>query len=66
MAGYFDQKLRVYNSLSWKEIFAFDHRLQEITDDNTPTDLNIYVESESRDGGSVYEVMGKPFKVPIL
>jgi len=25
VGGYFDQRVRVYNSLSWKEIFAFDH-----------------------------------------
>ncbi len=23
--GYYDSKLRFYNELSWKEIFAFDH-----------------------------------------
>jgi hypothetical protein len=57
--------LRVYNSLSWKEIFAFDHRLTELTDDNSPKDLNIYSETESRDG-TVYEIVGKPFKVPML
>ena len=65
MGGFFDQKLRFYNQLSWKEIFAFDHSLEEITDENTPKDLNIYAEVESRDG-TVYEVLKKPFKMPLL
>lgn len=71
-AGFFDSKLRFYNQLSWKEIFAFDHQLMlnndnngVITDDNTPADLNIYVENEGKDG-SVYDVGKKPFKLPAL
>ncbi|CDW84361.1 wd repeat-containing protein wrap73 [Stylonychia lemnae] len=63
--GFFDQKLRVYNSLSWKEIFSFDHRLTDLTEDNTPADLNIYAETESREG-AIYEVLSRPFKLPIL
>jgi len=55
----------VYNSLSWKEIFSFDHRLTDLTEENTPADLNIYSETESRDG-TIYEVLSRPFKLPIL
>lgn len=65
MAGFFDQKLRFYNQLSWKEICAFDHTLSELNDENTPKDLNIYCEAETRDG-SVYEILKKPFKIPTL
>lgn len=65
--GYFDNKLRIFSQLSWKEIFAFDHDLDDITDANTPTDVNIYVESaEGKDGGSVYEIGKKPFKLPLI
>ena len=35
------------------------------TEDNSPSKLNIYIETESRDG-SVYEVAKKPFKLPTL
>lgn len=55
----------MYNSLSWKEIFSFDNRLTEITEENTPQDLNIYSETDSRDG-TIYEVLPKPFKIPTL
>jgi hypothetical protein len=64
--GFCDQKLRIINSLSWKEIFDFDHRLEELDDDNTPKDLNIFVEQENRDGSSVYSPATKPFKIPTL
>ena len=65
MAGFFDQKLRFYNELSWKEIYAFDHSMTEITDENTPKDLNIYNEVEGRDG-TVYEILSKPYKISTL
>jgi hypothetical protein len=65
MAGFFDQKLRLYNSLSWREIFSFDHNLSEMTDDNTPRDLNIYNEVEGREG-SAYELIQRPFRIPTI
>jgi WD40 repeat protein len=62
--------------LSWKEIFAFDHTFGgscfedgglTLTEGNTPSEVNIYVENESiRDGSSVYDIGKKPFKVPQL
>jgi hypothetical protein len=65
--GYFDNKLRLYSQLSWKEIYAFDHSIEELNDANSPADVNIYVESvEAKDGGSVYEIGKKPFKLPCI
>jgi hypothetical protein len=62
LAGYFDDHLRVFNTLSWREIFAFDHSLQELTEFNSPDVLNIYCESESKDG-IYYEAVNRPFTV---
>jgi hypothetical protein len=66
MVGHCDQKLRMLNTLSWKEVFAFDHSLSEINDNNSSTELNIYVESETPDEGPLYEAVGKPFKLERL
>ena len=65
VGGFFDQVVRVYNSLSWKEIYTLDCKLTELNDENTTIDLNIYAETESRDG-TIYEVLPKPFKLPSL
>ena len=71
-AGYFDGKLRVYSQLSWKEIYTFDHSFMNkdetyaLTEDNSPGDMNIYVEQESARDGSVYEIGQKPYKLPAL
>ena len=66
VAGFFDQRVRVYNSLSWKEIFTVDLSLQELTEENTPRDINIYSEVTDQTGGSVYDIMNKPYRVPQL
>jgi hypothetical protein len=66
MTGYCDQKLRMMNTLSWKEVFAFDHSLLELNDNNTSSELNIYVESETKDDGPLYEAVSKPFKIERL
>jgi len=65
LAGYFDQKLRLYNSLSWRELFAFDHSLEKLTDENSPEVLNIYQESDSRDG-IFYDAVSRPYNIPHL
>ena len=54
------------NTLSWKEVFAFDHSLSEINENNSSSELNIYVESETPDEGPLYEAVGKPFKLERL
>ena len=66
MAGYCDQKLRMMNTLSWKEVFAFDHSLLELNDNNSSSDLNIFVESETKDDGPLYEAVSKPFRIDRL
>lgn len=66
MAGHCDQKLRMINTLSWKEVFAFDHSLLELNDNNSNPELNIYVESETTDEGPLYEAVGKPFQISRL
>ena len=66
MVGHCDHKLRMLNTLSWKEVFAFDHSLSEINDNNSSTELNIYVESETPEEGPLYEAVGKPFKLERL
>jgi hypothetical protein len=54
------------NTLSWKEVFAFDHSLLELNDNNTSSELNIYVESETKDDGPLYEAVSKPFTIERL
>lgn len=44
LAGYFDEKLRIVNCLSWQELFAFDHSLAQLTEFNSSEILNIYKE----------------------
>jgi WD40 repeat protein len=62
-AGHFDEQLRMYNTLSWREMFAFDHSFEELTEYNTTEILNIYYENESADG-IYYEALNRPFKIP--
>jgi hypothetical protein len=66
MVGHCDQKLRMVNTLSWKEVFAFDHSLSELNENNSTNELNIYVESETVEDGPLYEAVGKPFKLERL
>ena len=65
LAGYHDEKLRLVNSFSWSELFAFDHSWDELTQVNSSDFLNIYQESNSKDG-VYYEAMSRPFKIPRL
>ena len=62
-AGFHDQKLRLYNSMSWSELFGFDHSWEELTDLNSSDVLNIYQERDGGDG-TYYDAMSRPFKVP--
>mmetsp|Transcript_13438 Transcript_13438/g.22875 ORF Transcript_13438/g.22875 Transcript_13438/m.22875 type:complete len:424 (-) Transcript_13438:21-1292(-) len=68
LAGYCDQRLRLINTLSWKEVFAFDHghHFEELNDLNSQADLNIYVESDNPEDGPLYEAVSKPFKLQKL
>jgi WD40 repeat protein len=66
MAGYCDQRCRMISTLSWKEVFAFNHSLEELTDENSSTDVNIYVESETPEEGPLYEAVAKPYKLDRL
>ena len=50
VGGYFDERLRLFNGISWSELFAFDHSWDELTEINSSDVLNIYKEAESRDG----------------
>ena len=69
LAGYFDNKMRVYNALTWREIFSFDHNLEELTEMNTPEVVNIYSETDTKDqhgAGTYYEAMARPYELPQL
>ena len=68
LAGYCDSKLRLINTMSWKEVFAFDHAhlFDELTDNNSSPDLNIYMENETPEDGPLYEAVSKPFKLDKL
>lgn len=68
VGGYCDSKLRLINTLSWKEYMAFDHahRFDVLDDNNSSPDLNIYVESETVEDGPLYEAVSKPFKLDKL
>ena len=56
----------MYNSLSWKEIIKLDmSAMNEITKFNSRPEVNIFQETESREG-SLYEPKGKPFTIPTL
>ena len=61
--GHCDEQVRMYNALSWREMFCFDHSLEQLTEFNSSDVLNIYFESESPDG-IYYEALNRPFKVP--
>ena len=52
------------STLSWKEVFSFNHNLEELDDNNSSPDVNIYVESETKEDGPLYEAVSKPFKIP--
>ena len=67
-AGYCDSKLRLISTLSWKEVFAFDHAhvFEELTDENSSPDLNIYIENETSEDGPLYEAVSKPYKLEKL
>lgn len=54
------------NTLSWKEVFAFDHSIEALDDNNSTVDLNIYVETETKEDGPLYEAVGKPYTVERL
>ena len=62
-AGHYDEQLRMYNALSWRETFTFDHSLEELTEFNSSDVINIYLENESADG-IYYEALNRPFKIP--
>ena len=69
LGGWYDCKLRVYNALSWSEIFALDHSIEELNEFNTPEIVNIYSESEAKDqhgSGTYYKAMARPFTLPVL
>ena len=53
------------STLSWKEVFAFDHgrNFDNLDDGNSSVDLNIYVENETIDDGPLYEAVSKPYKI---
>ena len=56
------------NTMSWKEVFAFDHAhiFEELTDANSSPHLNIYIENETPEDGPLYEAVSKPFKLEKL
>jgi hypothetical protein len=66
VGGYCDQKMRIINTLSWKEVFCFNHNLEELDDNNSSPEVNIYVESETKEDGPLYEAVSKPFKLQKL
>lgn len=49
-------------------MYAFDHAyaFDELTEANSSTDLNIYIENETVEDGPLYEAVGKPFKLEKL
>lgn len=51
------------NSMSWRELFAFDHSWNELTEVNSSDILNIYQECDSSDG-VFYKALSRPFDVP--
>ena len=53
----------MYNSLSWNELYAFDHSWDELTQANSSDVLNIYKECDSVDG-VYYQALSRPFRVP--
>ena len=41
-------------------------KFEELNDDNSSPDVNIYVESETKEDGPLYEAIGKPYKIERL
>lgn len=67
-AGACDQKLRLYNHISWKEITQFEHK-KELSEDE---EIHVYTEEEYRQGGpysiesdvtSRYKMLDLPIKL---
>lgn len=67
-AGSYDQKLRIYNHISWKEITEFEHK-KSLSEDE---DIHIYCEEEYKQGGpynfeeestSRYKMVDLPIKL---
>jgi WD40 repeat protein len=67
-AGSYDQKVRLYNHISWKEITEFTHK-KNLSDDE---DVHIYTEEEYKQGGqynfeeevtSRYKMLDLPVKL---
>jgi len=54
------------STLSWKEVYTFDHSVEELNDENTSSEVNIYIESETPEDGPLYEAVAKPFKIERL
>ena len=68
-AGCYDQKVRLYNHIIWKEIIAFEHK-QNVTEGDY---LQIFKEQEEREGNPYnfdeklttrYRMQTLPYKVP--
>lgn len=51
------------NSLSWRELYSFDHSWEELTEVNSSDILNIYKECDSADG-VYYQALSRPFAIP--
>ena len=58
--------MRMISALSWKEVFSFNHSLEQLDDNNSSPDVNIYVEGESKEDGPLYEAVSKPFQLERL
>lgn len=56
--------VHVINEHSLVESFKLDHQLESITATNTNDLVNIYKESESRDG-IFYDALQRPYKLPV-
>ena len=63
LAGFNDEKMRMINSMSWRELFSFDHSWDELTEINSSDILNIYQECDSSEG-VYYKALGRPFRIP--
>lgn len=69
-AGSYDQKVRLYNHISWKEITDFEHK-KYLSEDE---DIHIYTEEEYKQGGpynfeeevtSRYKMLDLPIKLTV-
>ena len=49
--------------MSWRELFAFDHSWEELTEMNSSDILNIYKEQDSAEG-VFYQALSRPYNVP--